>query len=144
MSVAGFSVMDNHLHVLVRWTRTPDWLVRRRGRPALGPALPPRDKSRQPLPVSKAWVEWRVQDVQWVATARTRLQSLSWFMKCLKEPLARLANRQDQTRGAFLKGRSYCLHFPCLTNWENTDVLGAGPDRCHGGAIVRGLVAGEH
>jgi hypothetical protein len=32
------------------------------------------------------------------------LQSLSWFMKCLKEPLSRLANRQDHARGAFLKG----------------------------------------
>jgi len=39
------------------------------------------------------------------------LQSLSWFMKCLKEPLSRLANREEQTRGAFLKGRSFCLHF---------------------------------
>ena len=26
-------------------------------------------------------------------------------MKCLKEPLSRLANRQDQTRGAFFEGR---------------------------------------
>ncbi len=26
-------------------------------------------------------------------------------MKCLKEPLARLANRQDGTRGAFFEGR---------------------------------------
>jgi hypothetical protein len=26
-------------------------------------------------------------------------------MKCLKEPLARLANRQDETRGAFFEGR---------------------------------------
>jgi hypothetical protein len=26
-------------------------------------------------------------------------------MKCLKEPLARLANRQDQIRGAFFEGR---------------------------------------
>ena len=34
-----------------------------------------------------------------------RLQSLSWFMKCLKEPLSRLANRQDKTRGAFFEGR---------------------------------------
>jgi hypothetical protein len=106
ISVGGFSVMDNHLHVLVRLD--PDnataWsdeeVVRRWGR-----LFPPRDKSRQPLPVSKAWVEWRLQDVQWVATARARLQSLSWFMKCLKEPLARLANRQDKTRGAFFEER---------------------------------------
>ena len=81
-----------------------DWsdeeVVRRWGR-----LFPPRDKSRQPLPVSKAWVQWRLQDAQWVATARERLQSLSWFMKCLKEPLSRLANRQDKARGAFFEGR---------------------------------------
>jgi hypothetical protein len=65
----------------------------------------PRDKSRQPIPVSKSWVQWRLQDEQWVATARQRLQSLSWFMKCLKEPLSRLANQQDKTRGAFFEGR---------------------------------------
>ena len=106
VSVGGFSVMDNHLHVLVRLD--PDtasgWsdeeVVRRWGR-----LFPPRDKSRQPLPVSKAWVEWRLQDAHWVAKARERLQSLSWFMKCLKEPLARLANRQDQARGAFFEQR---------------------------------------
>ena len=40
-----------------------------------------------------------------MATARARLQSLSWYMKCLKEPLSRLANRQDKTRGAFFEGR---------------------------------------
>ena len=40
-----------------------------------------------------------------MATDAARLQSLSWFMKCLKEPLSRLANRQDQTRGAFFEGR---------------------------------------
>src|SRR5208337_4862992 len=34
-----------------------------------------------------------------------RLQSLSWFMKCLKEPLSRLANREEQTRGASFEGR---------------------------------------
>ena len=106
ISVGGFSVMDNHLHLLVRldpdiasgWT--DEEVVRRWGR-----LFPPRDKSRQPLPVTKAWVKWRLQDVVWVAEARKRLQSLSWFMKCLKEPLARLANRQDETRGAFFEAR---------------------------------------
>ena len=34
-----------------------------------------------------------------------RLQSLSWLMKCLKEPLSRLANRQDKARGAFFEQR---------------------------------------
>ena len=103
---AGSRCIDNHLHVLVRLDPdvADDWsdeeVVRRWAR-----LFPPRDKSRQPLPVSKAWVEWRLQDAKWVATARTRLASLSWFMKCLKEPLARLANRQDKTRGAFFEER---------------------------------------
>ncbi len=106
ISVGGFSVMDNHLHVLVRLDAdlAKNWsdedVVRRWGR-----LFPPRDKSRQPLPVTKAWVEWRLQDANWIAIARERLQSLSWFMKCLKEPLSRLANRQDNARGAFFEGR---------------------------------------
>ena len=106
VSVGGFSVMDNHLHLLVRLDpdTTKTWsdedVVRRWGK-----LFPPRDKSRQPLPVTKTWVEWRLQDAQWVATARDRLQSLSWFMKCLKEPLSRLANRQDKARGAFFEER---------------------------------------
>ncbi len=34
-----------------------------------------------------------------------RLILVSWFMKCLKERLSRLANREEQTRGAFFEGR---------------------------------------
>jgi hypothetical protein len=81
VSVGGFSVMDNHLHVLVRLDpeTAKDWsdeqVVRR-----WGSLFPPRNKSREPLPVTNAWVEWRLQDTQWVATARERLQSLSWFI----------------------------------------------------------------
>ena len=106
VTVGGFSVLDNHMHLLVRLD--PDlaagWsdeeVVRRWGR-----LFPPRGKSRQPLPVTKEWTEWRLKDARWVATARERLQNLGWFMKCLKEPLSRLANRQDQMRGAFFEGR---------------------------------------
>ena len=106
ISVGGFSVLDNHLHVLVRLD--PDvaanWsdeeVVRRWGR-----LFPPRDKARRPLPVSDEWVQGHLLNAAWVTRARQRLQSLSWFMKCLKEPLARLANHEDQTRGAFFEGR---------------------------------------
>ena len=105
VAVGGFSVMDNHLHVLVRldpdiaagWS---DEEVVPRGGGSFHPATNP-----PAAPVSKNWVEWHLQDVKWVATARARLQSLSWFMKCLKEPLSRLANRQDNARGAFFEER---------------------------------------
>ena len=95
VGVGGFSVMDNHLHLLLRldpdvaagWS--DDEVVRRWGR-----LYPPRDKSRQPLPISEAWVQGRLKDIAWVAKARERLQSISWFMKCLKEPISRRANRR--------------------------------------------------
>ena len=88
VAVAGFAILDNHLHLLVRLD--PDvaqgWsdedVVRRWGR-----LFPPRDKARQVAPVSEEWVQARLKDARWVATARERLHSLSWFMKCLKEPL---------------------------------------------------------
>jgi hypothetical protein len=106
VAVGGFSVLDNHLHLLLRLD--PDvargWsdeeVVRRWAR-----LFPPRDRSREPIAVSQEWVQAHLTDQAWVARARERLQSLSWFMKCLKEPLARLANREDQTRGAFFEGR---------------------------------------
>jgi hypothetical protein len=106
VAVGGFSVMNNHLHLLLRLD--PDvargWsdeeVVRRWGR-----LFPPRDKSRKPIPVTEEWVQWRLSDAQWVATARQRLQNVGWFMKCLKEPLSRLANKQDKTRGTFFEGR---------------------------------------
>jgi len=106
VAVAGFAILDSHLHLRVRLD--PDvargWsdedVVRRWGR-----LFPPRDKARQVAPISEEWVQARLKDARWVATARERLQSLSWFMKCLKEPLSRLANREEQTRGAFFEGR---------------------------------------
>ncbi len=79
VTVGGFSVLENHLHVLVRLD--PDiasaWsdedVVRRWGR-----LYPPRDKARRVLPVSDQWVRDRLAHPAWVATARAQLKSLSW------------------------------------------------------------------
>ncbi len=106
VTVAAFAVLDDRLHVLVRldqdvakkWSN--DEVVRRWAR-----VTPPRNKSRQQTPVTDAWVNSQRRDSRGVATARERLQSLSWFMKSLKEPLSRLANREEQTRGTFFEGR---------------------------------------
>jgi hypothetical protein len=107
IAVGGFSVMDNHLHVLVRLDQnianswSDEEVVRRWGR-----LFPPRDQSREALPVPEASVQWRLKDARWLATIRERLQSISWFMKCLKEPLSRLVNRQEKVRGAFSRAAS--------------------------------------
>ena len=57
------------------------------------------------MKVPKELMEARVANVLWIAETRKRLSSLGWFMKCLKEPLARLANKQDECTGAFFEGR---------------------------------------
>jgi hypothetical protein len=106
VGVGGFAVMDNHMHLLVRLDPdvAGDWsddeVVRRWGR-----LYPPHDKSRKLLPVSDEWVRGKLEDVAWVAKIRKRLQNISWFMKCLKEPISRRANREDKCRGAFFEAR---------------------------------------
>jgi hypothetical protein len=106
IAVGGFAILDNHLHVLLRLN--PDdatgWsdedVVRRWAR-----LFPPRDARRQVVEISEQWIQEKLADSDWLAEARQRLQSLSWFMKCLKEPLARMANIEDKVRGAFFEER---------------------------------------
>ena len=106
VSVGGFSLMDNHLHLLLRidpevangWSDSE--VVERWFR-----LFPPRGSDRKPMKVSKEMVAARVGNADWVTGARKRLSSLGWFMKCLKEPLARMANKQDKCTGAFFEGR---------------------------------------
>jgi REP element-mobilizing transposase RayT len=102
IEVCGFSVLDNHLHVVVRLDpeRVKSWsnlVVAQRW----GKLFPPRGPEGQVLELSPAWLESRAADAAWIEKTRQRLASLSWFMKCLKEPLARQANREDKASGAF-------------------------------------------
>ena len=67
--------------------------------------FPPRDRTGKVLTVGEAWIEARRTDAAWVAKARQRLCNLGWFMKCLKEPLAKMANREDDCSPTFWEGR---------------------------------------
>lgn len=106
VSVAGFTVMDNHLHVLVRldphevdkWSDEDvikRWLT----------LCPPRDLANPTAKALKAWLDQRPEYWQKAPVFRQRLADLGWFMKFLKEPLARMANREDGCTGAFWEGR---------------------------------------
>ena len=107
---AGFALMDNHLHLLLRldsraaaaWSAAEvarRWAMLFTPREVLAP-----DGSVNAAKL-EAWIAARAADPQWIDVHRGRLASLSWFMKCLKEPIARAANREDNCTGAFWEGR---------------------------------------
>jgi REP element-mobilizing transposase RayT len=106
VSVCGFAVMDNHLHILVRLDADAvnGWSAEEVVRRWLA-AYPPKSVSGEEIDVSPTWIEQQAQDKQRVAILRARLASLGWFMKALKEPLARMANKEDDCKGTFWESR---------------------------------------
>ena len=61
--------------------------------------------------MTDAWVEDPLKDAKWIAETRKRLNDLGRFMKCIKEPLARIANREDDCRGTFWEARFKSFQF---------------------------------
>jgi len=106
VGVAGWAVMDNHLHLLLKVdTETAcGWSDREVARRWLG-LHPARDGYFRPLAVSDEQVDSFVSDTENVAEMRERLTSISYFMKEVKQELTQRINKLENTVGSLWAGR---------------------------------------
>lgn len=115
VAVWGYAVMSNHLHVVVQvipqaaaaWSTdevAARWLR----------LYPRRDQD------ASVRTEALVGNESLIKVLRARMCDLSWFMRCLAEPIARRANREDGCKGHFWEAR-----FKCQTLLDETAVLSA-------------------
>jgi hypothetical protein len=107
VDVCEYAIMSNHLHVVLRnrpdiVQRWPDSEVAFRWR-----KLFPRRSELTGEQVEPDQYDIAVlrADAEQLATLRARLSSLSWFMRCMCEWIARAANREDGSAGRFWGGR---------------------------------------
>jgi REP element-mobilizing transposase RayT len=100
VSVWAYAVMSNHLHVVVEMHAdiAADWSAEAVAERWLG-LYPPEDGQHEAAEAMIVGNEPRL------AVLRSRLCSLSWFMKSLSEPIARWANAEDHCKGRFWEGR---------------------------------------
>jgi REP element-mobilizing transposase RayT len=106
VSIHAYAIMSNHLHLVVsvdpgaamawtdekvaaRWVRL----------------FPPRGDSAGAIEHKR---DRLLEQPTRLAIFRRRLGSLSWLMRCLVEPIARRANREDGCKGRFWEGRYKC------------------------------------
>jgi hypothetical protein len=106
VDVLTYAILSNHIHVILR--NRPDvvaawsdeevairWLRVFPGRRLDEQLAEPTDVDVQTLAGSR----------ERMAKIRLRLSDISWFMRALCEPIARLANKQDECTGRFWEGR---------------------------------------
>lgn len=103
VAIHAYAVMSNHLHLVLQiepaqvmhWSDedvAARWV---RLFPTRGDSDEAREQKRQRL----------ISNQERLQIIRHRLGSLSWFMRCLAEPIARRANREDGCTGRFWEGR---------------------------------------
>eukprot|EP00918_Siedleckia_nematoides_P075092 GHVU01164223.1.p1 GENE.GHVU01164223.1~~GHVU01164223.1.p1 ORF type:complete len:325 (+),score=10.52 GHVU01164223.1:123-1097(+) len=106
IQICSYAVMSNHLHIVVKLcpdeiTALSDTqIVERWTSIYKGPSMLLswiKEGSQEPVK----------QDIidKWINERREKLSSLSTFMKCLNEPLARMANKEDNCTGHFWESR---------------------------------------
>ena len=115
VAIWGYAVMSNHLHVVVQVVprAAADWSADEVA------ARWSRLYQRRDQDAGKR-AEVLAGNADRIEELRERLCDLSWFMRCLAEPIARRANREDGCKGHFWEAR-----FKCQNLLDETAVLSA-------------------
>jgi hypothetical protein len=109
VGVYAYAVMSNHLHVVlcVDPGAAAVWPAEEVARRWVG-VFPVRSDGIIDERVNTERARAIAEDPERTAICRERLASVSWFMRCLCEPIARRANREDACTGRFWEGRFKC------------------------------------
>ncbi|TVR42921.1 MAG: transposase [Planctomycetota bacterium] len=110
VQIGAYAIMSNHLHLVLRprpqaaLELSDDQVLR-----AWWALRENEDLDADPVRASSPEVRGMLEGVAkengFIERWRGRLGSVSWFMKAIKEPLSRMANREDDCTGAFWEGR---------------------------------------
>ena len=100
VDVYGYAIMSNHYHLVVQ-TRPDEMSLVDDAAIALrwSQLFPCRGLSEQ------ARVSQLCRDSAKIKLYRERLCDISWLMRCINEPVARKANKEDGCNGRFWQGR---------------------------------------
>jgi len=106
VDLCAYAIMSNHYHIVIRIdaeqvkTWSDEEVARRWMQIFSGPLLMHQYLGSADL------TETELERVAELFSAwRERLTNLSWFMRCLNEPIARMANAEDHCTGRFWEGR---------------------------------------
>jgi REP element-mobilizing transposase RayT len=106
VDLCAYAVMSNHYHVVVRIDRdrAQSWTARE--------VAERWTQLFAGAPLVQRWISGEVlQEAElnrahaYTEQYRERMSDLSWFMRCVNEPVARLANAEDRCTGRFWEGR---------------------------------------
>ena len=106
IDVCAYAVMSNHYHLVLKLApdqlndRSDDEVMDRWCALFKGPLLIQRYRKGDALSAAESAT---VSDI--VNVWRNKLSSISWFMRCLNQPIARQANREDECTGKFWESR---------------------------------------
>lgn len=106
IDISAYAIMSNHYHLVVRIQKkraldlSVEDVVARWSTLFSLPFLARRHADNEEMSDAE-----NAEAMRQIELRRARLYDLSWFMRCLNEPIARMANLEDGCTGRFWEGR---------------------------------------